>query len=81
MAWQRTGCSHDGGTNVLGQMPVDYASVSPRGKGMVGDTTYQRGGGGFTSPRGGADQDYTSPRRGPGGNQTDRGGNTQGSIE
>ena len=63
MAWQRTGCSHDGGTNVLGQTPLDYAQVSPRGGGggVVGDTTFQRGGAGYTSPR---DQP---------GNNTDRG--------
>ena len=62
MAWQRTGCSHDGGTNVLGQVPRDYGQVSPRG--VVGDTTFRQGGDGYTSPR-----EYEGA-----GNQTDRGG-------
>ena len=59
MAWQRTGCSYDGGTNVLGQQPLDYGQVSPRGRGggVVGDTTFQRGGAGYTSPRAGNDTD------------------------
>ena len=48
MAWQRVGCSHDGGSNVLGQMPRDYGNIAPQ---PPGPATGRRAANDVTSPR------------------------------